>query len=215
MTVFIAELRKLSEHCAFDAVLNDTIRDRLVCGLQSEAIQKRLLTESNLTLQKAIEISVSMEMAAKEAQGLSSSNRLHKVSVEKQTERQTGESGGTCFRCGKGGHQPSDCWCKDLECHSCGKRGHIERACRGKKKSKGLSKEVAGQRKYTDKKKGKVHAVEQESKESSDSSDEVQCHVLSVTGASHGYWTSPLLDGKSVQMEIDTGVAVSLISEAV
>ena len=117
---------------------------------------------------------------------------------------------GHVFAVEKGGHQAADCWCKDLECHSCGKKGHIEWACQGKKKSRGLSKNEAIQRKYTNKKKGQVHAVEEESRGSSDSSDEVPCHVLSVTGASHGYWASPLLDGKSVRMEIDTGAAVSL-----
>lgn len=76
---FVAVLKWLSEHCEFDQSLSDTIRDRLVCGFRSEAIQKRLLTESNLTLQKAIEISTSMEMAAKEAQQLSASAQLHKV----------------------------------------------------------------------------------------------------------------------------------------
>lgn len=67
LTMFVAALKKLSKHCEFGDVLNDTIRDRLLCGLRSEAIQKRLLSESNLTLQKATKISVSMELAAKEA----------------------------------------------------------------------------------------------------------------------------------------------------
>lgn len=56
VTVFVAALRKLAEHCEFNDVLNNTIRDRLVCGLRSEAAQKRLLTESALTLEKAVEI---------------------------------------------------------------------------------------------------------------------------------------------------------------
>lgn len=53
---FVAVLKQLSEHCEFGLSLNDTIRDRLVCGLRSEAIQKRLLTEANLRLEKATEI---------------------------------------------------------------------------------------------------------------------------------------------------------------
>lgn len=65
--MFAATLWKLAEHCEFNSVLNDTIRDRLVCGLRSEVAQKRLLTQSALTLEKAVEISVSMELAAKES----------------------------------------------------------------------------------------------------------------------------------------------------
>lgn len=68
--MFVASLRKLAEHCEFKDVLNDTLRDRLVCGLRNEAAQKKLLTESDLTLDKAINISVTMEMASKEAHAL-------------------------------------------------------------------------------------------------------------------------------------------------
>lgn len=38
-----------------------------------------MLTENALTLQRAIEISISLELAAKEAHHLSSSAKLHKV----------------------------------------------------------------------------------------------------------------------------------------
>jgi hypothetical protein len=65
VTMFETPLNKLSEHWEFHDLLNDTIRDSLVCGLWSEATQKRLLTESNLTLAKAIEVSMSVELAAK------------------------------------------------------------------------------------------------------------------------------------------------------
>ena len=42
VTVYMAELRKLSEHCDFKATLGDALRDRLVCGIKNENIQKRL-----------------------------------------------------------------------------------------------------------------------------------------------------------------------------
>ena len=47
---FVAELRKLSTHCNFkDNQLEEALRDRLVCGLQSVATQQHLLTEAILT----------------------------------------------------------------------------------------------------------------------------------------------------------------------
>lgn len=49
--------------------------------MRSKAIQKHLLTESNLTLQRAIEVSTLMEMANKDAQQLSASTKVHKVSM--------------------------------------------------------------------------------------------------------------------------------------
>ena len=63
---FLAELRKLCENCDFGGFLNDALRDRFVCGLSSPAIQKKLLSEADLTLDKAVSTAVSMEMADKE-----------------------------------------------------------------------------------------------------------------------------------------------------
>lgn len=35
VVMFVAALRKLAEHCEFRDVLNDSLRDRLVCGLRN------------------------------------------------------------------------------------------------------------------------------------------------------------------------------------
>ena len=43
------------------------LRDRFVCGLSNEATQKRLLTEQNLDLAKALEVAQAMEAAQKNA----------------------------------------------------------------------------------------------------------------------------------------------------
>ena len=104
-------------------MLNDTLRDRLVCGLSNEAAQKRLLTERTLTLEKALDVSVTMEMASKEAQQLNATGRVHQLVSDKTYVQ------GPCFRCGKSGHLSATCWAKELDCHKCGKKGHVERAC--------------------------------------------------------------------------------------
>ena len=54
---YMAALRKLSTHCDLKTYLNEALRDRLVCGLRSESIQRRLLAENELSLQKAMELS--------------------------------------------------------------------------------------------------------------------------------------------------------------
>jgi hypothetical protein len=53
---YIAELRKLTEFCEFGLNLNDTLRDRFVCGLRNDQIQKKLLTIREFSLDKALEI---------------------------------------------------------------------------------------------------------------------------------------------------------------
>lgn len=65
------ELQKLSEQCQFGAFFNKALRDRFVCGLSSLVIQTKLLSEAKLTLKKALDIALSMEMASEEAKRLS------------------------------------------------------------------------------------------------------------------------------------------------
>ena len=56
----VAELRSLSEFCNFGGTLEVMNRDRLVCGINDGAIQKRLLAEPKLTYAKAVEIAQSI-----------------------------------------------------------------------------------------------------------------------------------------------------------
>jgi hypothetical protein len=60
---FEAAIRKLATHCHFGDKLEEALRDRFVCGLRHEAIQRRLLSEVDLTYAKAMEIVLAMETA--------------------------------------------------------------------------------------------------------------------------------------------------------
>ena len=52
----MTELRSLSEFCNLGEMLEDMIQDRLVCGINDEAMQKRMLAEPNLTYKRAVEL---------------------------------------------------------------------------------------------------------------------------------------------------------------
>ena len=69
---YIAELKELSRFCDFgksegeltpQLVLEENLRDRLVCGLGESRIQRRLLSETVLTYQQAITIANAMALA--------------------------------------------------------------------------------------------------------------------------------------------------------
>ena len=120
--------------------------DRLVCGINDDSIQKRLLAESNLTYKKAVELTRGLETAdmnvkllknnltVKREQGQSGpevhrSSEVHHVTLPKRG--QEGASSLTCFRCGKTGHIATHCkFTRDIVCHGCGKVGHLQKACR-------------------------------------------------------------------------------------
>ena len=60
---FVADLCRLSLQCEFGDFLDQALRDRFVCGVKSEALQRRLLTEADLTIKRAQDIAQHMESA--------------------------------------------------------------------------------------------------------------------------------------------------------
>ena len=94
---YMVELRRLTEHCDYGVTLPAMLRDRLVCGIAHERIQQKLLSEGEgLTLEKAINIALSMESAiaqANEIQGVqqkSSSAEIQNLSTGARPTFNTG-----------------------------------------------------------------------------------------------------------------------------
>ena len=80
--------------------LEESLRDRFVCGLHTEGTRKRLLIESNLTFAKALEIAQSLETAAKDAQQFKEqAGAVHTVTSLKPREIRE-----ACYRCGQTNH---------------------------------------------------------------------------------------------------------------
>lgn len=59
IAMFLAELRRLTEHCEFGAKLDEMLRDRLECFVHNIRIQRRLLAEPKLTLKQALDLVLS------------------------------------------------------------------------------------------------------------------------------------------------------------
>ena len=51
---YLDDLRKLAIHCEFGEFLEDALCNRLVCGLKDEAMQRRLLGETDLSLRRLL-----------------------------------------------------------------------------------------------------------------------------------------------------------------
>jgi len=67
---YVAVLKNLSVHCEFGSNLNDYLRDRLVSGIRSESTKQKLLSEVDLTFDKAVKIISAIEAAEVNAASL-------------------------------------------------------------------------------------------------------------------------------------------------
>ena len=204
IAVYMAELRRLAEHCDFGAGLLDALRDRLVCGLDNESTQKRQLTKRDLTLDMAYDIAVSMETVAKDAIQLQTKN-MGECSVNKFHTKPKDRTQ-SCIRCGKNSHDPTECWFKDKDCRQCNKPGHIQKMCRSKQSDNKSYQRKIGKRDRN------VHQVSET--DSSDSNPDLSClkiHSLKETDRNI-IWVTPEVEGVKLKIELDTGSALSIIS---
>jgi hypothetical protein len=214
---YVAELRKLSIHCNFGDNLNDTLRDRFVCGIKNEGTQKKLLAEQTLTFDNAVKIAHAMETAGRDAVELREqrvpSATVHKLGNKSQGKgkphfKQSKSSPQTapqatfskpCWRCG-GSHSVSQCRHTNSVCNYCTKTGHIEKACIKKKKD--FARKQGAKVKYVD---------EQEN----DDLFEPMLHVHSINNVNKidPIMLHPSIQGHTFAMELDTRSSVSLIPE--
>ena len=133
---YIAELRRRSEHCNYGNKLDEHIRDRLVCGVKNNRIQRRLLSEEKLTLKRAIEIAVGLELAELNLATIDSCHNnnsvINKIDYTRHNKRKEEEIGSKvehsrnnkyklkCTGCGNNGHEVDKCRWKKCKCYTCG-----------------------------------------------------------------------------------------------
>ena len=75
----LTELRKFAATCQFGTFEDEMLRDRIVTGLRDHGHRERLLRETTLTLQKAIDICRTNEMAASQRLKMEQTDTVHLV----------------------------------------------------------------------------------------------------------------------------------------
>ena len=199
VAVYVAELRKLTEHCGFGDTLNDMLRDRLVCGINDGGIQRRLLSEPDLTYKKSLDLAQAMEADERNVQDLKSS----KVDIEKlYLVKDTAQKGKniSCYRCGDN-HRAAECHFKDLICHNYGKQGHIAKVCRSRAKRSQPSSSFRQR---------ETHQIQSEP---GDDHESEEYSLYNIKNPNH----RPIeviaeINGVELALEVDTVATLSLIS---
>jgi hypothetical protein len=128
LSSYIVELKRLASTCQFKTFLDEALRDRLICGLSSELVQRRLIMEPQLNFERACTLGQELVQAEHQAALLrldhgpnSGRSRPPRSSGPRNLPR--------CWRCGRV-HSPDTCAVWTWECRRCGKRGHIAKQCR-------------------------------------------------------------------------------------
>lgn len=85
---FVADLRKIAAKCDFGELKNGLIKDRIVCGIRDIKVKDRLLRESKLDLNKAMEICKASEATENHMKSLLETSKDMQINEMRERKRQ-------------------------------------------------------------------------------------------------------------------------------
>ncbi len=146
---WITELKVKAALCEFSDQRDLLIRDKIVFDVRDERVKERLLRESDLTLQKALDICRAAEATKEQVQAMNKEAMKVPIGAVRGTQKQrrnepdtmpnlssrihdSGKSSKTrqaaCKYCG-GFHPPRQCPAYGKMCSACHKRNHLAKVC--------------------------------------------------------------------------------------
>jgi hypothetical protein len=199
--IFVACLRGLADNCKFGDNLNTMLRDKIVSGVKSENLQRRLLQESDdVTLDRIYDIATAFELAESDMRIIKSDTKdCDKLYLHTSDNKK-------CYRCGSKNHMAPICKFKEATCYKCGMVGHISTVCTTNTKTQ---TKHGNKRSCRNKKVKKQYGIEKLEKES-DADFDIQ--RLSNKHLNDNLHITLEVDGNPIEFEIDTGSAVTVIS---
>lgn len=225
---FALRLRQGAAHCEYGEFLDRMLTEQLLHGLGVREMCDEIVAKKPATFAEAYEIANALEATRKITNEVKESsspapeatNKLGygppKVKRDKKIVRQRSSSrgykqqrnyldsskqqnstklsdGNSCKGCG-GKHVRSQCHFRDAVCHVCNKKGHIANVCKSKESCN----------------KAQVVAALQPA-EHIDTIRVVS--KLNALNSLERYVINVLIDGKMLQMEVDTGAPCEIVSE--
>ena len=81
---YVTELRNKAHRCEFSDLKDGLIRDRIVCGIMNDSVRARLLKESDLSLEKCVDICRAAGISTSRLRELNDEKAIHRVHVEEK-----------------------------------------------------------------------------------------------------------------------------------
>ena len=212
---FIARIQQALPDCRYNEIATNKIEEEmaiqcLITGIQSDVAREKLLSEAETTLtwEKACTIVRHQENITHQLTQFahkSSPDTVQAVTQKKIPPAKPKTFEFTCYRCGNKHSSADDCRHRKTVCHQCGKVGHLARVCRTATKGQ-LSKTLREE----------LVATAQETTSNSSECEYSFNEVNSTTTHDYSrpppYYIQVEIEGQPVQMEIDTGASVSIVS---
>lgn len=223
---FAAELKTLAKNCEFDKLTPDElVRDRIVCGVNSDALRRSLLKEKNLTLEKAVQMGQINEMTDAHSKTLkataaysestdavhaiynkkkqratqnASSNNYRKARVNNTPNSTPPKQINNCKNCGSS-HPNGQCKALGQQCHFCKKPNHFKQMCRSRRRQQARPTQH-GQR--------SLHELDV------DETDDTEYVIESINCPQFGpevIYTNLQVNGHVVNIKVDSGAKCSVM----
>lgn len=122
--MWLARIKRLSANCKFGDQLAHNLTNKFICGLTGKAFDRVCEEDEKVTLEKALALALKYDEEEKEAQPV---NLLKKTQRPRADKEPRGEL--KCYACGAPGHVRSKCRFREAVCRRCRMKGHIEAAC--------------------------------------------------------------------------------------
>ncbi|KFD51889.1 hypothetical protein M513_07218 [Trichuris suis] len=216
------------------------LQDQFIIGMCDAETRRRILRGPKLPLKEVYSLALLGETVATQSRLLeeraagSPAPTVHALSNKNRSGRSNQASfaaeGTKCWRCDRKGHSADSCRFKESLCHRCHKKGHVSKVCRSSLPTTGWQQEsaISGNSRRTDRRRS-VHAVEQtpsrgtySTSESEDDLSQSRARVnafkVNAAGSHHvsvepATTLSVLVNGTRIEFEVDSGSALTLISE--
>ena len=232
-----ARLRNLTTHCKYSAeILTEMLRDRFVCGINNETIQRRLLAETKLTLKKALTLAKSTETAVENTRDISGANKSsasvnfvkgpnpsrksHKGVAAGYRKLKHNDVTGATSKLNAGNNTASGG--SERKCFRCLRENHTSNECYFKDAKCHVCGKLGHISPACRQKKQNNNGIKTNQLTTSASNDE---HLVEDTynmltcnenmAIIPAYTTGISINGKDILMEIDTGASLPVISDKV
>ena len=145
---YVAVLRRLAKGCNFGPLEGRMVRDRVVAGIASDVVRKKLLQEKILDLPKCMEIGRVHEVSTAQAKDMAGADVTadihkvqHKTQMQKSGDKKGAARGGAartqkkCSFCGGSHDRGKDkCPAYGKKCNNCQRQNHFAKVCKMKQK---------------------------------------------------------------------------------